>query len=316
MPLYHVNPESGDTGICQATSSRTCPFGEANHSIERDLARKIYENNMEAKTFLKPVRTISLTNKKIFPILSAAPREKPFRELDLEEVQEECKNRAILCPDCGSPLGGKWAGVCAINMETAEEAGYCFNCHEMFDSMDAPPIQENPDSPTYAAIVDENIPKMIWYHYTDRKNWAEEILSDYDRPKFVHLGGEQAAADRGLSYLSGDRQGYMYAVEVTDIDGLDPNIFDDDGSDFVPRDDSQIVRYRNRYEDTGSISLAVNPSKVRIIGRATVLKEDLTRVTTYEYRVPSQLFYSEEGMTEEELERRIQEDIAGFKKAA
>ena len=30
--MYHVNPETGEFGICHASCPENCPFGIANHS--------------------------------------------------------------------------------------------------------------------------------------------------------------------------------------------------------------------------------------------------------------------------------------------
>ena len=35
--MYHVNPETGEFGICHASCPENCPFGIANHSESYDL---------------------------------------------------------------------------------------------------------------------------------------------------------------------------------------------------------------------------------------------------------------------------------------
>lgn len=293
--------------MCKAESNNRCPFGEVNHANTLKGAREIFENLMTARLFVKSIREISIHDEKIFPMYAANKNKNPDL-MDLSAIHKEVKSRKVLCPDCGTPLGGAWSGLTAIHMEGADLGGFCFKCKKEFNSMDdAPPIRENPDSPTYPAVEIENIPKMTWYHFTTRDEWAEDILKPQGRPKFIHLGGESAAADRGISNGSGLDKNYMYAVEIIDTEDADPTIFDDDGSDFNPNGDYKIVRYRNRYEDSGSISLAVRPEKIRILGRAKVNKDQLMKIGTYPYKIPPSIFHIDEveNFSSETLTKRI-----------
>ena len=54
--MYHVNPKTGETGVCHAKSPETCPFGACNHSDSLE------EIQVKADRINKnPVKTVSIT---------------------------------------------------------------------------------------------------------------------------------------------------------------------------------------------------------------------------------------------------------------
>lgn len=80
MAKYHINPETGNPGVCKATIS--CRFGDADkHFDSKDDARKAYEVEQQALTVpLKPqfeydtIRFGKLTSKDDIAKLGAALR--------------------------------------------------------------------------------------------------------------------------------------------------------------------------------------------------------------------------------------------------
>lgn len=71
MPRYHVNPETGEPGLCRA--KKACPFGnlEVDHYNTRTEARKEYERRME-----DPVqRTIETYNEKVEHYIEGSPKD-------------------------------------------------------------------------------------------------------------------------------------------------------------------------------------------------------------------------------------------------
>ena len=48
--MYHVNPETGEFGICHASCPENCPFGIANHSEsyeEIQIKADMYNKNIK-----------------------------------------------------------------------------------------------------------------------------------------------------------------------------------------------------------------------------------------------------------------------------
>lgn len=188
----------------------------------------------------------------------------------LELDMKRNPNRAISCPECGRRLGN---AAIPLEFETYGFAVKCKKCKTEVSIMGKnrfhiPIVELNVDSPTYPAVIPENVSKMIWYHWSDRENWAEVIMTE-NGPDRVHLGGEVAAADRKAAVEGkySDR-GFLYAVEVTETATIDEEIHDEEESDFNVNKENQsdCVRYKNLYEDSGSISLAIKPSAIRVLG--------------------------------------------------
>jgi len=297
--LWHANPDTGKISRCSASEGR-CPFGSAMHGDSREDTQKIYEKLMENTTkwaLKKSFPIVSLDDPTLFPEYNKRKDIDP-RTMSLEDVFEQSKNRKVICPDCGKPLGGENSGLAAISMQSASNAVWCNHCEAYYDSMDEPGLEPNIDSPTYGAVVAENVSKITWYHTTNKENWADEILYK-NGPEFVHIGGEAAAADRAASSMYGEGfDHYIYVIEVDKEVSVDPIIFEDDGVDFVPEEGHEAVRYLNRYEDTGSISLAIQPERIKIVGRALINKAQVERMGTYLWEVPEEMFLEEERLNQ------------------
>lgn len=277
---FHMNPETGVISKCGAKSKK-CPYGDDNHSdFPGYLARRYEEAHGEGAfdaLVKKKGSVLELPmDEKNFPIFAAA-KPLPDPEATLSRLATVEKKR-ILCIDSGSAIGEEGErGLFAIIAAEYGTVIYCESCDDLHDSDDFF-VDFDEKSPTYLALKDENVSKMVWYHFTENPTWHEAIVTEDGAPAYVHLGGERAAADRGLQH-SGD--GYLYAVEIDSKAEIDPDIDQDGSSDYDPPGTSDVHRYLNRYEDPGSISVAVRPSALKVIGRAKVKLEQIERVSTY-----------------------------------
>lgn len=283
---YHINPETGDPKICTATV-KACRYGEEiEHYSSKEDARRSYEQQMTRSTLSavaggKPKDLNDCLYDPIFP--EALKRRGTVATLELDLKRNP--NRSVSCPECGRRLGD--ASI-ALEMETYGFTVNCKKCKTEVTSAghkksDFPVVDFNVDSPTYPAVVPENVSKMIWYHWSHRENWAEAILND-DGPDRVHLGGEVAAADRKGAVEGRDADGgFLYAVEVIDTASIDEDIHDEEANDFTVKDTnkSDCVRYKNLFEDSGSISLAVKPSAIRVLGVRNFTAKDTRALSTY-----------------------------------
>lgn len=191
-------------------------------------------------------------------------------------------NRSVSCPECGRRLGN---AAVALQFEESGFKVTCKGCKTEVSSRRGsfPMVDFNVDSPTYAAVNPENVSKMIWYHWSDRENWAEAIDTP-DGPNRVHLGGEIAAADRKVGmeghYMG---RGYLYAVEVLESASIDEEVHYEEANEFTVKDtnESDAVRYKNLFEDSGSISLAIKPSAIRVLGVRNFDSKASAALSTY-----------------------------------
>lgn len=108
-----------------------------------------------------------------------------------------------------------------------------------------------------------------FYHCTKNPKWEElQEFSTADRPA-VHIGTREAAMDRYSENLA--NMGYdffLYTLRVRTRSKICRDIWFDDN--FWPEDAANlpgVVRYINRYESPGSVSLLVDPADLVITNR-------------------------------------------------
>ena len=90
--MYHVNPKTGETGVCHAKSPETCPFGACNHSDSLE------EIQVKADRINKnPVKVVSITEFK--NMLESDNSEISNIEVDFTEedsIKEiDCRNKVF-----------------------------------------------------------------------------------------------------------------------------------------------------------------------------------------------------------------------------
>jgi hypothetical protein len=125
------------------------------------------------------------------------------------------------------------------------------------------------------------VKKQTWYHATFMEDWATAIISAENAAGLVvHLGTKDAAQERAADMLMEDEY-YLYEVTLdSDVvvsdsimsdDNRWPDLMSDVHGDAHPEfQGADAVRYVNRYEAPGSISLAVNANRITVKKRVVV----------------------------------------------
>lgn len=104
MKLIHVNPATGDTGVCRAAKGQ-CPFGAENHFGSVAEARKSFETSQLApKTLQKTVEAVPLGQ-----IVDPELLRKMIAEgYIMQGVHEDDSDLKILCYGTRTQIEGKW----------------------------------------------------------------------------------------------------------------------------------------------------------------------------------------------------------------
>lgn len=277
--MFHVIPDTGEVRRCRATKKR-CPYRQMDsaHAVESSQAERISSLRMAAENWpLGKLPQFSLEQDgNLFPMLTRGRVAKPDYN-DVQAFLDMNPHRNLICPECGKQAGDAWD---AIYMQSYGYETICQSCGVILLQ---PLVEPDLDSPTYMALEQANVPRMLWYHATIMDDWHEAILRGALGPAHVHVGGEMAALDRGVSIYHGGAC-HLYVVEVLPDATVDGEVLPDGEENFEPTGDEDVTRYVNRFEDVGSISLAVNPKKLRILGRLTGAHEELSSpLSTYHW---------------------------------
>lgn len=273
---FHINPSTGDVGVCRAKKS--CPFGdlESDHYSSRKEAVEAFE--LSQSTFSFPVKELAGSEYDyLFPTMTARVGNEPTLEAELESNP----NRAVHCLKCGERIGN---AVVALYLQEPGTFVKCQSCLTVVAAASVASqvgivVAPNPDSQTFLAVDKANVSKILWYHTSSVANWDKAIQSS-DGPDRVHLGSERAAADRAAQLL--DRP-YLYVLEVSSESSIDDELHQESENDFQVEagkaDD--VVRYLNMYEDSGSVSLAVNPKAIKVLGYRKLTAREIEPMGTY-----------------------------------
>lgn len=166
---------------------------------------------------------------------------------------ETKSHAACACPKCGARVS-RWAGW---RIEKNDTNTYCCPCGEIFGLWSSD-IWILPSSGKY--LTKTKVIESKWYHSTYIQNWLGTVV-DYG-VEWVHVGTSLSARGRAKSE---DPEFYKYkhTVKIKPKARISPRIYID-YSDWRPvemlNDSYDVVRYINRWESVGSISLMVRPS--------------------------------------------------------
>jgi len=136
-----------------------------------------------------------------------------------------------------------------------------------------------------------NLFNQSWFHATHMENWMEELLDDYEEP-LVHVGTRGAALSRGRDNRDDTRKTYydtwyLYEVMLRPDTQVIPSVVFDLGEDapalVSDLEESEeywggsrgVLRYVNQYENPGSISLIVDPRRLKVISKSTIAAKEL-----------------------------------------
>lgn len=94
MTKWHVNPETGDAGVCHATK-RACPLGEENHYTSPKAARDAFENEQEVNESGATWPPIGLP-KKLHAIATGADLLRHYNDSDYDGGEGVCLGASAL----------------------------------------------------------------------------------------------------------------------------------------------------------------------------------------------------------------------------
>lgn len=248
MP-FHINPSTGDAGACRAKAGN-CPFGGSEeHYGTAAEARTAFEGSTHA-----PPKKLSKTK------LGDNAYLKP-------EHVSRIPPYGVLCPSCEGR-----ASIDQVNELIGNDWVWC-ECGERYDLVDAK-IRVEPGTESHRFIDPKEVTKAVWYHATAQEDWLEK-----GDPFQVHVGLEAAAFDRALSILAphsaSAKPFYLYEVSL-DADATVDSEISAEGENYEisGAGDGDVIRYVNRYEAPGTVSLLLNSSKLKVTGKRLVQPEE------------------------------------------
>ena len=131
--------------------------------------------------------------------------------------------------------------------------------------------------PTSIHLLDKDVAKdNIWFHTTNRENWETKVKTA-ERVPYIHAGTFEAAMERHEDRKS--TYGWIYELrmkpecELADDVYSDLNRWDDEVDEdgiFEPDDihydhPKDALRYVNKWESVGSISLLMDPRMMEVV---------------------------------------------------
>lgn len=136
------------------------------------------------------------------------------------------------------------------------------------------------------ALSLEDCKSATFYHYTTYEEWP--AFKDFYGPKltvhgnfYAHVGSLTAALDRASALGYPDRvfvpEGQVFEVRVASGARWSPDIAEDNASlhdvECGP-EDYEVIRYLNKFESPGHISLAVSNDVIEVVGTVENWKEE------------------------------------------
>lgn len=128
--------------------------------------------------------------------------------------------------------------------------------------------------PESAHMLDiDEVKSSVWYHATESDNWLDAV-KQLELIPYVHIGTRKAAMDRAkqISKRSLRRTGknskiWLWQVTVDSNASIASSILDDEDDWLTAVTECSVkglggnaIRYVNRYESTGSVSLLIDPT--------------------------------------------------------
>lgn len=171
------------------------------------------------------------------------------------------------CPSCFSILSEEDAkhiidGELHDELNTVE----CDACGDVFTA-DTMEVNVAPQS---RVLLDTEFAKSSeWFHISDSSNWLDEVTGDDGFIPYIHAGTLQSALDRYEAHKG--KTAYLYRFRLADLTVLDSTVYDDRNAwpeevgfprtltDERTGEAVDCLRYLNRWEDPGSISILLDP---------------------------------------------------------
>lgn len=188
------------------------------------------------------------------------------------EVDDLVRAENILCKGCGNVHTQRMADE--FSYSTGFKTGYlCLECGLSVEMANV----VVPVLPSSEKFLDLEVCKSsTWYHYTEMNSWPELIefpgLQYEHRNFYAHVGTLKSALDRRMSLGAGEFtnwQGKIFEVRVRTEARWCPDLLEDSGDlhrEECSESDWEVLRYLNRYENPGSVSLAVCNTAIEVVG--------------------------------------------------
>lgn len=199
---------------------------------------------------------------------------------------------AFVCLGCDAPLSRTWEKMLTNGFESYQ----CLCGDEsMVDELDVHIL------PSSVRFLDTDTTREnVWYHSTKVENWAEEVSQL--RPTFVcgsnemlsvpyvHVGTLDAAMARFDD--TKHEAGWLYEIRIKDEAVLAREVYEDrnDWEQYVrtgffegileDKKQCDVIRYVNRWESVGSISLIMDPRLFEVVKVSVLKKKGLKGKTT------------------------------------
>lgn len=215
----------------------------------------------------------------------------------MERLIDFSRNRQMLCAHCDHQwtVDLDWID----RWEQGRES--CPVCDVTCEAETAPRVTVDPND---LALIDDNVPQLIWYHTSIQPDWptqdfdpAAELTqetrqrmggddhvarwAERQRAKALHVGTYEAAIHNMLRRIDDQadhgRQFYLYRVRlapaITVREGwlIDPsNFVGDVVLDEVCPPGIDVARYLNYHEDPGALSLALGRTAIASTQRIAI----------------------------------------------
>lgn len=199
---------------------------------------------------------------------------------------------AFVCLGCDEPLSKTWEKMLTKGFDS-----YQCVCEEesMVDELD---VRILPSSVQFLDVGTTR--ETVWFHSTKVENWSEEVSklrptfvcgsNEMPSVPYVHVGTFDAAMTR-FEDTKGE-SGWLYEIRIKDDAFIAEEVYEDrnDWEQFVragffegflgDKKKCDVLRYVNRWESVGSISLIMDPRFMEVVKVSPLNKKEAKRTTS------------------------------------
>lgn len=172
---------------------------------------------------------------------------------------------AFACGSCLAPISKEdQITLCSGDLDDPLENVDCPACGDYFDITEVE-VRVHPEAMPLLSL--DTVQETEWFHVSAFENWHTAITMQRHVP-YIHAGNRASAIDRYEGLYRG-RTAYLYKFKLVPGARISDIVYDDlnEWPKYVERElpkskKGQVVdgiRYVNRWESPGSISLLVNP---------------------------------------------------------
>lgn len=195
---------------------------------------------------------------------------------------------AFVCMSCDAPLSKSWEKALLNGLDD-----YQCLCGEdsQVDELDIHIL------PSSVQFLDARVTReSVWYHSTAVQNWDEEVSKL--RPTFVCGGNEMPSVpyvhvetlESAMTRFNdaGADAGWLYRIRIKEEAVLAGEVYEDQNDweqwvrtgFFEERKQCDVIRYVNRWESVGSISLIMDPRFLEVVKLSPLQKKAAKKKAT------------------------------------